>query len=55
MKTCPFCNHSRAAHVDRVHCALCHCQSRRSEDIQQSFGFRDAITAHSDRRQGRKR
>ncbi len=54
MKQCPYCNHTRAAHADGIRCALCPCRSRRSEAVQESFTFREAVTAQGDR-PGRKR
>jgi hypothetical protein len=53
MKRCDFCGHSRAAHVDGVHCALCPCRSEAVEVVQQSFTFREALSAG--RRDRRKR
>ena len=55
MKRCELCGHSRAAHADGVHCALCHCRSERTEVVQQSFAFRGVITPGRDKPYGRKR
>lgn len=42
-KRCDFCDHSRAAHIDGIRCALCTCISQRREFVQQSLTFRDAL------------
>jgi hypothetical protein len=52
-KRCLYCGHSRAAHTDGVHCALCRCRSERVETVQESFAFRGIITPRSST--GRKR
>src|SRR5437016_13969687 len=33
-RLCDICGHSRAAHVDGVHCALCRCSSERPAAVQ---------------------
>lgn len=43
-RRCDYCGHSRAAHTDGVHCALCRCASERIEFVQAEFGFRNSIT-----------
>jgi hypothetical protein len=48
-KKCPFCGHSRAAHTDGVHCALCRCRSEATELVQESFAFRRGVTSSGDR------
>jgi hypothetical protein len=42
-RLCDICGHSRAAHVDGVHCALCRCSSERTAAVQQSLVFRNAL------------
>lgn len=42
-KLCEVCGHSRAAHVDGVHCALCRCRSERRDFVQESFAFRGTL------------
>jgi hypothetical protein len=44
-KKCPFCGHSRAAHTDGVHCALCRCRSELTQPVQESFAFRREVTS----------
>ena len=54
MRKCDVCSHSKAAHVDGVHCALCRCASERLEMVQDSFVFRSALTPRTGR-PGKKR
>jgi hypothetical protein len=42
-RLCEICGHSRAAHVDGVHCALCRCSSERPAAVQESLVFRSAL------------
>jgi len=42
-KRCEYCNHSRAAHVDGVRCALCGCVSEKRSFVQESFTFRATL------------
>jgi len=42
-RICEVCGHSRAAHVDGVHCALCRCGSERPAAVQQSLAFRGTL------------
>src|SRR5260370_38590013 len=42
-KKCDFCPHSRAAHTDGIHCALCRCRSERRELVQETLAFRGTI------------
>jgi len=42
-RLCEVCNHSRTAHVDGVHCALCRCNSERPIAMQESLVFRSAL------------
>ena len=42
-RICEVCGHSREAHVDGVHCALCRCSSERPAAVQQSLLFRTAL------------
>jgi len=44
-RKCPNCPHSRAAHTDGVHCALCRCRSEEPAVVQESFAFRGAVTS----------
>jgi hypothetical protein len=53
-RLCDICGHSRAAHVDGVHCALCRCSSERPAMVQESLVFRTALPIRS-ARIGRKR
>ncbi|MEK6375017.1 MAG: hypothetical protein AABO58_20275 [Acidobacteriota bacterium] len=48
-RKCPYCDHSRAAHTDGVHCALCRCRSEEPALMQESFAFRGAVTARRER------
>jgi len=41
-KQCPYCDHSRAAHIDEK-CALCKCISQPRALVQESLGFRSAL------------
>jgi hypothetical protein len=54
MRKCDVCSHSKAAHVDGVHCALCRCSSESRELVQDSFVFRSALTQRPGRA-GKKR
>jgi hypothetical protein len=38
-RKCEICGHSRAAHVDGVHCSLCRCNSKRMVAVQESLAF----------------
>jgi hypothetical protein len=49
-KRCEYCGHSRAAHTDGVHCALCRCSSERAELVQETFAFRGAIAVRPNTR-----
>jgi len=42
-KKCDFCPHSRAAHADGIHCALCRCRSERPDFVQETLVFRGSI------------
>lgn len=42
-KKCDLCSHTRAAHVDGTHCALCSCNSERKTFVQDAFSFRNAL------------
>jgi hypothetical protein len=42
-RKCEICGHSRAAHVDGVHCALCRCNSQRTVAVQESLAFRSSL------------
>ena len=42
-RLCDICGHSRAAHVDGIHCALCRCSSARTAAVQESLVFRNAL------------
>jgi len=53
-RLCEICGHSRAAHVDGVHCALCRCSSERPAAVQESLVFRSALPVRT-ARIGRKR
>jgi hypothetical protein len=53
-RVCDICGHSRAAHVDGVHCALCRCTSERATPVQESLAFRSALPVRA-ARIGRKR
>jgi len=44
-KRCEYCNHSRAAHVDGLRCALCGCMPARQSFVQDSFTFRTTLPA----------
>jgi len=41
-KTCTFCGHSKAAHIDKK-CALCSCTSEVREFVQETFAFRTVV------------
>jgi hypothetical protein len=42
-RLCEVCGHSRAAHVDGMHCALCRCSSERPAAVQESLAFRNTL------------
>jgi hypothetical protein len=44
VKKCDFCPHSRAAHTDGIHCALCRCRSERRDFVQETLAFRSNLT-----------
>jgi hypothetical protein len=42
-KRCEYCNHSAAAHIDGVRCALCGCVPERRTFVQESLAFRSTL------------
>ncbi len=41
---CDRCGHSSAAHVDRMHCALCDCHlGEQTQSAQEMLPFRDSL------------